>query len=304
MNRNTALVTVSVLCIALFFVTTHDVFAHMSFEFKPGANVNNTVRVVFGETKEPAYADEEHNLEMTLTHKMTQLRVGNAHKAQTTILGGATPATILFVDTYFYPVSTLVNGGVPVMTCQNASPDPQDCVPAAGYTDTRFAQPITTISANDGGTLGQYRQNTRQFYTENGLTLYNLYGRINYYNDTTIGTIPIHVWFDGKNTKRASVCEGLAANTAACITGDTMYNKTYVPSSSFGLGNKTDIYWPDTATENTHPTNLRKAIGTVRDNTWDIWNFLRDMGQAINTLNPVPTNPISDYPPKNFTNPN
>jgi hypothetical protein len=150
--------------------------------------------------------------------------------------------------------------------------------------------------------VGQYRQNTRQFYTENGITLYHVYGKINYFNDTAIGPIPINAWFDGKNTKRVSVCESVAANTAACVNGDTTYNKTYAPSGGFGLGNKTDIYWPDTATENTHPTNLRKAIGTIRDNSWDIWNVLEQISNGLNAMADFLPK-VPDHTPRNYTNP-
>lgn len=296
----------------IFLVTVgQNAYAHFSFDIKPGANVNQTVRITLGETTEPAYPDEIHNLEVTLVHRFTNLRVGGAHLSQTN------PTTQkMFVDAYFYPASALVtsggapsiSGGVPAMSCSGGSDagDPFNCVPGAGYTDSRMSMSLSPISVNEGGAAGQYRQATRQLYTEQGRTLYHIYGEINYFNDTGIGPVPINIWTDGANVKKASWCEGLAANKASCVGGDTTYNKTLPGSVSggFGLGNRTSIYWPGSAagiTEDTHPSNIRKAIGSIRDNTFDIWNFLEQISNGLNTITEF-TPKIPDYVPRNSTN--
>jgi hypothetical protein len=184
--------------------------------------------------------------------------------------------------------------------CDAGAGNPADCVPGAGYTDSRLKMNLSPISTNDGGTPGQYRQATRQLYTEQGRTLYHIYGDLNYFNDTGIGPVPINIWTDGSNVKKASWCEGLAANIANCRAG-TSHNVTLTPpSSGFGLGNRTDIYWPDTATENTHPSNLRKAIGSIRDNTFDIWNVLEEVTDALRTIGGFGT--VQDHVPRNSTN--
>lgn len=279
-HRSWTLIAVTALSAAMFFVTTHDAFAHGNFEFKAGGNVNNTVRIVLGETKEPRFAGGEHNLEMTITDKFTNLRVGNAFRSQ-----ASSPTTVLFADTFFYP-----RGTTPSVTgCVAASPNPGGCQAGAGYTDSRLGQSIVAISVNDGGSAGQYRQALRQHYTEDGVTLYHVYGRINYFNDTGIGLIPVNIWTDGQGIKRISVCEskGTAQHTA-CMNGDTTYNKTMTLNGGFGaLANMTTQYWPGAnagVTEQTHPTNLRKAIGEIREDGWDIFNFLRDIAGGINGL--------------------
>ncbi len=304
-TRSLILVASIAICAVLMITATNEAFAHMNFEFKPGNNVNNTLRVVVGETKEPAFTDEEHNLEFTITHKMTNLRLGNAHRSQTN------PATtVLFTDTYFYPQNVLTSaGGVPTMTgCTEATTSgnvqtgkPSNCLPAPGWTDRRLAKGITTISVNDGGTVGQYRQADRQFYTQQGRTLYHVYGSLNYFNDTEIGLIPINTWFDGKDIKMTSVFEGSTSNSAN--------NHTVTISSGFGLGNKTSQYWPGASagvTEQTHPTNIRQAVGTIRDNNWDVFNFLRDIAATINAITGGESPAVSDTaipPAKDYYHP-
>lgn len=296
-NNSALLIAVTILGVSVLGMTVHDAYAHLSFDVKTGANANQTIRITLGETKEPSYVDEEHNLEMTIVHKLTNLRVGNAHLSQT-----STATQKMFVDTYFYPVNVLVTSGVPAMTsCDAGAGNPADCVPGVGYTDSRTGMSLSPISVNDGGAAGQYRQATRQLYTEQGRTLYHIYGELNYFNDTGIGPVPINIWTDGANIKKASWCEGVAANKAACIGGDTTYNKTLTPpSSGFGLANRTSVYWPDTATENTHPSNIRKAIGSIRDNTFDIWNVLEEITDALRTVTGFGS--VQDHVPRNSTN--
>jgi hypothetical protein len=150
-------------------------------------------------------------------------------------------------------------------------------------------------AAEQSGTGLQYRQNTRQYYTEQGLTLYHVYGAINYFNDTGIGLTKINMWIDGRNVKTLSM---------AAANGNN--NRTYTVNSGFGLNNMTtSVYWPDAdggVTENTHPTNLRKAIGQIRDNTWDIWNVLEQISNGLNAITDF-TPKVPDHTPRNYTNP-
>lgn len=312
-NKNSSVLLIVLVVIGVSFLVTSfpSALAHLSFDVKPGANVNQTIRLTIGETAEPVFTDEYGNLELTITHRLSNLRVGAAHLSQTS------PTTQkMFVDTYFYPASTLVtggvpsiSGGVPAMTgCTGGTQEPFNCIPGIGWTDRRSAMNLSPISVNEGGTTGQYKQATRQLYTEQGKTLYHIYGELNYFNDTAIGPIPINIWVDGNQVKKASWCEGLAANMTACITGNTSYNKTAqgVTLSGFGQANMTGDYWPGSAagvTENTHPTNIRKAIGSIRDNTFDIWNVLEEITDALRTVTGFGTDsPIADYVPRNSTN--
>jgi hypothetical protein len=308
-DNSMLLIVIAIVGVVLLVTTSHDAYAHFNFNIKPGGNINHTIRVNLGETNEPAFPDAEHNLQVTLTHRITNLNVGNAHLSQTN------PATQkMFVDTYFYPSSVLVTsggalsptGGVPPMTgagCTSTGGDPKNCVPGAGYTDSRIRQNLTPIPASEGGVIGQYKQSIRQLYTEQGKTLYHIYGELNYFNDTGIGPIPINIWTDGVNVKKGSWCEGSAANIANCRTG-TSHNVTLTPpGGGFGLGNMTSIYWPGSAagvTENTHPTNIRKAIGSIRDNTFDIWNVLEEITDALRTVSGF--GPVQDHVPRNSTN--
>ncbi len=305
-NISVLLIVLAIIGVSFLAASIPSALAHLSFDIKPGANVNQTVRVTLGETAEPVFTDEYGNLEMTLTHRLSNMRVGGAHLSQTS------PTTQkMFVDTYFYPSNVLVtsggalsiSGGVPAMTgCTGGTQEPFNCIPGSGYTDSRIKMNLSPISVNENGAAGQYRQATRQLYTEQGKTLYHIYGELNYYNDTGIGPVPINIWTDGTNVKKASWCEGLAANKAACISGTTTYNKTTqgVTLSGFGQNNMTADYWPDTATENTHPTNIRKAIGSIRDNTFDIWNVLEEITDALRTVSGFGS--VADYVPRNSTN--
>lgn len=362
LNKNiTLLLVIVVLATTLAFSNSDNAFAHMSFKFVPGngmvsgsgcsslpcaapTNGNHTVSFVLGETFEPAFTDEYHDAELTLTHELTTFGLGNAHKDQTraAYLGSdfSSAGKVLLVDTYFYPASHLVNsagslvGGAAnspitagVKPSATANTDANsvgfscnangqgmytgaissgiltgnafNCKPNAGgtfgYTDSRTGMFMRPLGASEGMSKdGQYRQSTRQFYTEQGLTLYHVYGAINYFNDTTIGLTKINLWTDGKNIK-----------TLSMAAADGSANRTYTVSSGFGLGNRTtSVYWPDAdggVTENTHPTNLRKAIGTIQDNTWDIWNVLEDITDALRTVAGFGT--VPDYTPRNYTSP-
>jgi hypothetical protein len=134
---------------------------------------------------------------------------------------------------------------------------------------------------------------------------------MNIFNDTAVGMIPVNIWTDGSsvqannrfNIPRVSLCEGLAGNTAACTGGTTTYNKTFSFSGSYGQETIASIYWPDAdggVTDNTHPTNLRKAIGSIRDNTFDIWNVLEEITDALRTVGGFGT--VQDHVPRNSTN--
>jgi hypothetical protein len=105
------------------------------------------------------------------------------------------------------------------------------------------------------------------------------------------------MWVDGKNIKTLSLSG----------PGNTN-NRTETVGGGFGLSPTMEaINWPDSTggvTEETHPGNIRKAIGTIRDNSWDIWNFLRDIASAINSITGGETTAPTAIPPeKNFANP-
>lgn len=364
-NRNIfVLLTVIALSTTLALANSGNAFAHMNFKFIPGNGAiagsgsscssgtctapagNHTVSFVLGETFEPGFTDEYHDLELSLTHDLTQFGLGSAHKDQTKAAFSGSDFSIagkvLLAETYFYPASHLVNsagnlvGGAAnsptsagVKPSATANTDANsvgfscdansqsaytgaitsgvllgnafNCKPNAGgvygYTDSRTGMFMRPLGASEGMSKdGQYRQSTRQFYTEQGLTLYHVYGAINYFNDTGIGLTKINLWTDGKNIKVLSMA-------AAGGTG----NRTYTISSGFGLSNRTtSIYWPDAdggVTENTHPTNMRKAIGTIRDNSWDTWNLLEQLTNALRGVTGFVQNAIPDHTPRNYTNP-
>lgn len=373
------LLIVAIVASSVMFMINFDAaYAHMSFDIVPGSGVfkgsggsissgtgtaptngNHTVRVVIGETDEPAYTGGIHDLEIRMTHMQTSFGVNNAHKDQTKTAyqqsDFSPTGKILKVDAYFYPASTLysyTSGGKALyggVKYDNSGTNPgantagfwcnssgtvssnvlignaNNCVPNAGgsfgYTDSRtdmFGRPLAAHEVPIGFNLdGTYRQSTRQHYTQQGLTLYHVYGSINYYNDTSIGLTNINLWTDGKNIKTLSLSQGTnyTNNVKQTYTG-SVTNRTATISGGFGLGNFTSspttngysqgIAWPDNSAgtnEQTYPTDIRTAIGQIRDNTWDIWNVLEDIANAINTLNPVPGNPIADQAPRNYTNP-
>jgi len=350
-SKNTITILTLTVASILFVTSSSEAFGHVSFQFVPGngasgagctvgpcVSANHTVSFVLGETFEPAFVDTYHDAELTLTHVLTNLRLGNAHKDQTATAFSASDFSstgkVLKVDTYFYPSTKLVStagalsptGGVKHSTgngdgsladnpganavglfCDTGTiasgqliGNAYNCVPnqggTFGYTDKRegmFFRPLG--AAEQSGTGLQYRQNTRQYYTEQGLTLYHVYGAINYFNDTGIGLTKINMWVDGRNVKTLSM---------AAANGNN--NRTYTVNGGFGLNNMTtSVYWPDAdggVTENTHPTNLRKAIGQIRDNTWDIWNVLEQISNGLNAINEfIPK--VPDHTPRNYTNP-
>jgi hypothetical protein len=350
-NNNTITILTLAVASILFVTLSSEAFGHASFQFVPGngatgagctsgtcVSINHTVNFVLGETFEPAFVDTYHDAELTLTHILTNLRLGNAHKDQTAAASAASDFSstgkVLKVDTYFYPSTKLVNtagnlsptGGVKHsigngdgsladnpgantvgLFCDTGTVssgvltgNSYNCVPnqggTFGYTDKRegmFFRPLG--AAEQSGSGLQYRQNTRQYYTEQGLTLYHVHGAINYFNDTGIGLTKINMWIDGRNVKTLSMAAANGAN-----------NRTYTVNSGFGLNNMTtSVYWPDAdggVTENTHPTNLRKAIGQIRDNTWDIWNVLEQISNGLNAITEfIPK--VPDHVPRNYTNP-
>jgi hypothetical protein len=248
-----------------------DASAHGSFKIIAGngANANKTMSFVLGETVEPAFVNEQHNMELFISDSLTSLRMVNGHRSQTN------PATqILFGDAYFYPKSalTLGTGGVPHMTgCTAASVvsgiqtgKADNCTPASGWTDSRTSQNVNSVF----GKTGEYTLAKRQLYTQYGRTLYHIYGNVNYFNDTGVGLTPINFWTDGKDIKLGS------AGTN---------NQTIVWSSGFGLNDVTADYWPGTlagVTNATYPDNTRGALGKQGD----IWDFLKSLAAAINSI--------------------
>lgn len=198
-----------------------------------------------------------------------------------------------------------------------------NCVPNSGgsfgYTDSRtgmFARPLAAHEVPIGFNLdGTYRQSTRQHYTQQGLTLYHVYGSINYFNDTSVGLTNINLWTDGKNIKTLSLSQGTnyTNNAKQTYTG-SVANRTATISGGFGLGNFTSspdngysqgLAWPDNSggtNEQMYPTDIRTAIGQIRDNTWDIWNVLEQIANGLNAMTDF-TPKAPDHTPRNYTNP-
>jgi hypothetical protein len=352
-------------------------YAHMSFTMVPGSgsfkgsggyissgtgnaptNGNHTIMVVIGETYEPAYRGEIHDLEIRMTHQQTSFGAINAHKDQTNTAfqqsDFSPTGKVLKVDTYFFPASTLYSyntggkalfGGVKY---DNSGTNPgagtagfwcnssgtvssnvlignaNNCIPNAGgafgYIDSRigmFARPLSAHEVPTGFNLdGTYRQSTRQHYTQQGLTLYHVYGSINYYNDTSIGLTNINLWTDGKNIKTLSLSQGTNyTNNVKQTYTESVSNRTTTISGGFGLSNFTSspttngysqgIAWPDNSggtNEQTYPTDIRTAIGQIRDNTWDIWNVLEQITNGLNAMTDF-TPKAPDHTPRNYTNP-
>lgn len=260
---------------------------------------------------------------------------------------------VLKVDTYFYPASSLYSyttsgkalfGGVKYDN-SNANPgantagfwcnssgtvssnvltgNAYNCVAnsggAYGYTDSRPNMFVRALSAHEvpaGFILdGAYRQSTRQHYTQQGLTLYHIYGSVNYFNDTSIGLTNIDFWTDGKNIKTVSLSQGTNyTNNVKQTYNGSVGNRTTTITSGFGLGNFTSspttngysqgIAWPDDSASginaNSYPTDIRSAIGQIRDNTFDIWNVLEEITDALRGITGFGT--VQDHVPRNSTN--
>lgn len=212
-----------------------DASAHASWTIPPPDTVanfaNKKISVVIGETDEPAYSDELANFELTIRDVNTRLPVLNAFRDFTNA-----NAQSLWVDAYFYEKGT--TPGVTGTDCgtkvkQNPTDGTYSCIPN-GSPVAKTGQNVRNIF----GKPGLY-QATDQWYTETGLTLYHLYGKVNYYNDAMI---PLDVWTDGVNVKIAT--NGQTANIAG--------------SGGFGLGDRTTKFWP--ANED-QPENMRQAMG-------------------------------------------
>ncbi len=273
------------IAIPLLTLSVQEVSAHGNFEVVFNANANQTLRVVIGETGEPAYVDGIHDVEVKITDKLTGLPNTVAVK------DNAGTTNILSLDTYFYPESALVSGSAPAIidadgagegVCNTATSSGvqsaaaggiSGCGPAPGYTDSETGGgKVKSVY----GSVGMYTGPTKQYYTQFGRTLYHFYGQLNYFQTTPESLVPIDVWYDGKNVKVAYI------NSAAGTI-----------NSGFGLNDVTQIYWPGPGgssagtsgvTNATHPDNIRSAIGTDRQNGIDTWNFLADIATALNGI--------------------
>jgi len=371
------LLIVAIVASSIMFMINFDAaYAHLSFQIVPGSGVfkgsggsitsgtgsaptngNHTIRIVIGETDEPAYTGGIHDLEIRMTHMQTSFGVNNAHKDQTKVAYQTSDFSpvgkVLKVDAYFFPASTLYSytaggkalyGGVKydnsnsnpgantagfwcdssgTVTSNVLTGNAYNCVPNSGgsfgYTDSRtnmFAKPLSAHEVPTGFNLdGTYRQNTRQHYTQQGLTLYHIYGSLNYYNDTSIGLTNINMWTDGKNIKTLSLSQGTNyTNSVKQTYTGNIANRTATISSGFGLSNFTSspgggysqgIAWPDDSAgtnEQTYPTDIRTAIGQIRDNTWDIWNVLEQITNGLNAMSDFLPK-VQDHTPRNYTNP-
>lgn len=245
--------------ILLLSAGANSAWAHASANVPLPSDPNRGIRLTIGETAEPAYVDEAHNIEIIVRDRLTNLPIRGAHLK----LDGSQG---LFVDSYFYPKGTT----------PSVSGSGESATAGSGYTDSKLNQAVRT----QFGKLGYY-QAADQWYSKTGRTLYHVYGVINYYNDVEI---PIDVWVDGKGVK-----QGVSgATTLTWGGGFGLHDKTteYWPDSDGGV------------TDSTHPDNIREAIGTIKadvaqlkaevaeikTNTVDIFNFLRQIAEGINQL--------------------
>ena len=273
--------------IPLLSLGVQEASAHGNFEVVFGGNANQTLRVVIGETAEPAYVDGVHNLEMRITDVLTGL-------PNTVAVKNNAGANILKVDKFFYPknLMTLGEGAPPIIDKDGGGPGVCNtysaggiqydatggiggCGPAPGFIDSKNNTDVASVF----GQVGIYSAGN-QYYTQYGRTLYHFYGHLNYFQDSTSALAPIDVWYDGKTVK-----VGYVNNVNATING------------GFGLSDITTTYWPGAnagVNNSTHPDNIRSAIGQDRNNGIDIWNFLRDIADAINSIgNAAPYDPIA-----------
>ncbi len=289
-------VLLAAIALPLLSISVQEASAHGNFEVVFGGNTNQTLRVVIGETGEPAYIDGIHNLEMRVSDKLTGLPNAVAVKFNN-------GTNSLKLDTWFYPKHLLVGGtldGAPYLidadgggagVCNTSTTanvqsatagDISGCGPAQGFTDSEATG--TRFVSSVFGKVGEYT-GASQYYTQYGTTLYHFYGQLNYFQNDPQAMANIDVWYDGKSIKVAYI-----NGVPATING------------GFGLNDITQIYWPGPGgasvgtsgvTNSTHPDNIRSAIGTDRQNGIDIWNFLRDITTAINTITGItPVNPI------------
>ncbi|MEO9363468.1 MAG: hypothetical protein ABI348_06160 [Nitrososphaera sp.] len=192
-------------------------------------------------------------MDLIIKDSLTNLPVGGAQTKNDNSQG-------LKVDAYFYPKGT---------TPSISGSDPGPFTAGAGWTDKKENQNVSA----QFGKLGSY-QAANQYYTKAGLTLYHIYGVINYFKDAEI---PIDIWTDGQNVKK-----GFSGPTALTFSG------------SFGLHDLTAEYWPGSAggvTADNYPDSVRGTLGTLKDdvsttktNTVDIFNFLRGIAEGINQL--------------------
>ncbi|MBS3925438.1 MAG: hypothetical protein KGZ34_01920 [Nitrosarchaeum sp.] len=285
--------------IPLLSLSVQEASAHGNFEVQFGTNTNQTLRIVVGETGEPAYVDGVHNLEMRITDKLTGLPNAVAVKNNA-------GTDILSVDTYFYPKNLLVDAtlqgapplidldGVGVGNPCSTSITANVQIAETGGISGCGPDPRFTDSQTGGGKarsvfgeVGIYTGPTSQYYTQYGRTLYHIYGQVNYFQNSPEKLANIDVWYDGKTVKVAYI-----NGAKATING------------GFGLADITQTYWPGPGgssvgtsgiTNATTPDNLRNAIGQDRNNGIDIWNFLRDITNAINTIAGIDT--VDPVPP-------
>jgi hypothetical protein len=256
-NKKLLLTSLSAIIVMMVITTSiPEALAHTSATITPPPNLttnvaNKAIRLSIGETDEPGFTDEITNFEITIKDVNTQLPVLNAFRDYTNA-----NAQSLWVDAYFYPKGTTpgVSGADcnTVKTKQNPTDAAYQCAPTGTPTATKTGQNLRNVS----GKPGTY-QAADQWYTELGLTLYHMYGKINYYNDVMI---PIDIWTDGTNVKYIVTSE-----------------KVYTPSGSFALKDRTTMFWPVNPDQ---PENMREAMG-------DSLNLLEIIRGLVESLLPA-----------------
>jgi hypothetical protein len=252
-NKKRLLIPLSVISILMFMTASFpDAEAHASWTIPPPSSVHNfenkKLSVVIGETDEPAFTDEMANLEIIIRDVNTRLPVPNAFRNF-----NAQNAQSLWVDAYFYAKGTPPGLNNHAHCGTTVKQSPSDSSYGCAPTGNHIAKTGQNVR-NQFGKTGYY-QAADQWYTKTGLTLYHLYGMINYYNDVMI---PVDIWTDGQSIKLGT--NGEISNI--------------IGGGGFGLHDRTAIFWPPNSEQ---PENMRQALA-------DNWNFLEALRVGINQI--------------------
>jgi len=210
-------------------------------------NDHKAVRLVVGETDEPAFSDELHNIEIVLRDSLTGLPITNAYRDGVTdpsLPSFAQPQS-LWVDAYFFPRGTepAVIGADCTNTAKTkAGPEDgsYDCQ-GQGHTDSSTGQDVRGQHGRPG-----YYQADYQWYSEPGTTLYHVYGKINYYDDEMM---PVSAWIDGSYGGPSQTVR-FASNGVDDIGAGF---------GGFGLKHRADWFWPGAE----YPDSVRSGMAEI-----------------------------------------
>ena len=247
-----------VLCITVLVIagmsTLEEAYAHASWYVPHPDDVNKTIRLVVGETKEPAFADELHNIEIKIEDKNTKLPVTNAYLDAVSLKDSPryTWNQSLFVDAYFYPrgTSPAVNDHPDCTDVTKYKKNSEDTSYGCSSDGNEKASKIAQKVRGQHGRAGYY-QADYQWYSEPGKTLYHVYGHINYFNDVLI---PVSLWTDGGAVSIIS-------------NGQDELSKF---RGGFGLKQRADTFWPPA-----------EQFDSIRDGQSNMYDLLKEIHQYM-----------------------